>query len=85
MAVHNTKQLRVLLASILCVGVVSLASLASGKGSGWNGYTLASGASLDNDNLADIVGRENATGKLYFYKSTGSGNFAAKVQIGVGW
>jgi hypothetical protein len=35
--------------------------------------------------LTDIIGRNNSTRYLYFYKSLGSGTFAAKVQIGNGW
>ena len=55
------------------------------KGSGWGGYTLAAGADLNGDGKADIVGRKNSNGRLYFYRSTGGGGFAAKVESSRGW
>jgi len=53
-------------------------------GSGWNVYTLASGADLNGDGLADILGRYDKTGALYIYKGQGVG-FALPVQIASGW
>jgi len=32
-----------------------------------------------------MAGLDRVTRKLYYYRSTGSGTFAARVQIGQGW
>ncbi|MDR0591703.1 MAG: FG-GAP-like repeat-containing protein [Bifidobacteriaceae bacterium] len=55
-------------------------------GTGWATYTLASGGvSIDSGSAPDIVGRDNATGKLYLYPGNGAGGFPTKTQIGGGW
>ena len=43
------------------------------------------GGDFNRDGMADLLGRDSATHKLYFYKSTGAGRLAAKVQIGNSW
>jgi len=51
-------------------------------------YTLASGADLNGDGLADIIGRNDKTGGLFFYKGQGTSGpsmFAPAIQIGTGW
>jgi len=54
-------------------------------GHGWKGNYLAAGTDLNGDRVADIVGRNNKTGRLSFYRGTGGGKFAKAVQIGSGW
>ncbi|MDR1393639.1 MAG: hypothetical protein LBJ62_06705 [Bifidobacteriaceae bacterium] len=49
------------------------------------GVPVVAPGDWNGDGLADIAGRQNSTGKLYFYRSTGSGAFATKVQIGTGY
>jgi hypothetical protein len=51
---------------------------------GWNRYDLLSGADVDGDGVADIMGRDSQ-GQLYFYRGLGGGKFATKVQVGSGW
>jgi hypothetical protein len=56
-------------------------------GNGWGSFTLAAGADLDGSSpaLADIVGKDEATGHLYFYKTKAPGKFAMKKLIATGW
>jgi hypothetical protein len=56
-------------------------------GNGWGDFTLAAGADLDGGApyLADLVGKDESTGKVYFYRTTGPGKFAVKKQIASGW
>lgn len=57
-------------------------------GNGWGNYTLAAGADLDGNapwGTSDIVGRDDATGKLYLYSGIGGGRFATKKLIATGW
>jgi len=54
-------------------------------GNGWIGFTLASGGDLNGDGLADITGRNDDTGELFFYRGMGNAKFAMKVRIATGW
>jgi uncharacterized protein YkwD len=54
-------------------------------GRGWGAFELAAGADLNGDGRADIVGRNNATGELFFYRGNGGGSFQAAVKIASGW
>ncbi|MDR1824990.1 MAG: VCBS repeat-containing protein, partial [Bifidobacteriaceae bacterium] len=54
-------------------------------GRGWGTFELAAGADLNGDGRADIVGRNNATGEVFFYQGNGGGSFRAAIKIGTGW
>ncbi|MDR1799975.1 MAG: hypothetical protein LBR19_08895, partial [Bifidobacteriaceae bacterium] len=54
-------------------------------GRGWTGFTLAAGADLNGDALADIVGRNNTNLNLYYYQSRGGGQFAGSKVMATGW
>ncbi|MDR1825041.1 MAG: VCBS repeat-containing protein, partial [Bifidobacteriaceae bacterium] len=54
-------------------------------GSGWGAFTLAAGADLNGDGRADIVGRNNATGELFYYQGNGGGSFQGAKKIASGW
>ncbi|MDR1394163.1 MAG: SpoIID/LytB domain-containing protein [Bifidobacteriaceae bacterium] len=54
-------------------------------GNGWGTFLLAAGADLDGNGFADIMGRDNATGALYFYRNTTGTGYATKRQVGWGW
>jgi uncharacterized protein YkwD len=54
-------------------------------GRGWGAFELAAGADLNGDGRADIVGRNNATGELFYYRGNGGGSFQAAIRIGTGW
>ncbi|MFF9977798.1 C40 family peptidase [Streptomyces erythrochromogenes] len=50
---------------------------------GWNGMHDLVGMDINNDGKADIVGAETSTGKLFLYKSNGTG-LNARTEIGSG-
>ncbi|MDR1823917.1 MAG: FG-GAP-like repeat-containing protein [Bifidobacteriaceae bacterium] len=54
-------------------------------GWGWGTFQLAAGADLNGDKLADIVGRNNATGELFYYQGNGGGSFKAAKLIAKDW
>lgn len=54
-------------------------------GTGWNIYNaLVAPGDLTSDGIADLLGRDS-TGKIWLYKGSGAGTFAARVQIASGW
>ncbi|MFJ5612181.1 FG-GAP repeat domain-containing protein [Streptomyces sp. NPDC093221] len=54
-------------------------------GTGWNRYNkLASPGDMDGDGRADLLGVD-ASGNLFSYSSTGTGQFKAPVKQGGGW
>ncbi|MFD3532085.1 FG-GAP-like repeat-containing protein [Streptomyces sp. NPDC058664] len=53
---------------------------------GWNAMnTLVAPGDMNGDGRADLIAREGATGKLWFYPATSTGTFGARVLIGSGW
>ncbi len=50
---------------------------------GWNGMHDLVGMDINNDGKADIVGAETSTGKLFLYRSNGTG-LNARTEIGSG-
>ncbi|MDR1188470.1 MAG: VCBS repeat-containing protein, partial [Bifidobacteriaceae bacterium] len=53
--------------------------------SGWNGWMAVTGADLNGDGRGDLMGRQNSTHRLYYYRNTGNNRFAAGQAIGSGW
>jgi hypothetical protein len=55
-------------------------------GGGWNAMSaIVSGGDFNGDGKNDILAREAATGILWLYPGTGTGNHGARVVIGTGW
>ncbi|NXY98451.1 VCBS repeat-containing protein [Streptomyces sp. BR123] len=52
---------------------------------GWNGMHDLVGMDVDNDGKTDVVGAESSSGKLFFYKSDGSGLETRKEIGSAGW
>ncbi|MFK0259013.1 FG-GAP-like repeat-containing protein [Streptomyces sp. NPDC090445] len=52
---------------------------------GWNGMHDLVGMDVDNDGKTDVVGAESSSGKLFFYKSNGSGLETRKEIGSAGW
>ncbi|WP_328943220.1 FG-GAP-like repeat-containing protein [Streptomyces sp. NBC_00250] len=52
---------------------------------GWNAMnSLVAPGDMNGDGKADLIAREAATGKLWFYPGTGTGSFGTRVLIGSG-
>jgi hypothetical protein len=55
-------------------------------GHGWDIFTLGSGADLDGDGRADMIGRDDRNGNLFFYRSlVGQPGRFERTQIATGW
>ncbi|KJL43001.1 hypothetical protein RS81_00965 [Microbacterium terrae] len=52
---------------------------------GWGKYTIAAGEDIDGVGYADIVAREDSTGRLYLYSGLGNGSFKTRKLIATGW
>ncbi|MDR0627547.1 MAG: VCBS repeat-containing protein, partial [Bifidobacteriaceae bacterium] len=54
-------------------------------GSGWTNFQLIPAGDLNGDGINDIMGIDNATGYLYWYRSLGTGQFGSRALNGGGW
>ncbi|MDR2374058.1 MAG: FG-GAP-like repeat-containing protein [Bifidobacteriaceae bacterium] len=53
-------------------------------GGGWTGFQLLAAGDLNGDKINDIMSIDQA-GRLYWYRSLGSGQFARPIRCGGGW
>jgi hypothetical protein len=53
-------------------------------GWGWSGFKLASGADLNGDGRADLLGVNNQTGQVWFYPGNGKAGFG-KTSLNLRW
>ena len=53
-------------------------------GSGWSARTVLGVTDVTGDGIADLLARDDATGKVWLYPGTGGGNFGTRVKVGNG-